>query len=266
MRSARIDVLTAATPSAMALNLSRVCSLLSLLTASACVSAAATEPTTPLSEGNATVSPYRNAAFIVDISTTKRAVKVAAPSGGIAGGSLPQRVFGGDVSVQPSLLGGDAVEMMASNYSAGVIGASAPGKILVTFDLTLVNRLRGLRLVTPTFPLPPNNVTGIQAFPIEVVALTTAGGATVTGGAITVTSPRSGTAVPSADWDGAPHSFFNDVGCGGLSNDCFRYEPFGTLDASSASPARRVGFLVDPTVGDLRVRIIVAADLQSTTR
>jgi hypothetical protein len=164
------------------------------------------------------------------------------------------------------LLASDAVEILASNYMAGAIGGTVRGKILITFDLTIVNRLRGIRLVTPTFPFPPANVTGIQAFPLEVVATTTAGGVTATSGVITVASPRAGTAAPSTDWDGAPHSFFNDVGCTANANDCFRYEPFGALEPQAASAPRRVGFLVDPTVGDLRIRIIVAADLQSTTR
>lgn len=234
--------------------------------ASACTTPTATEPVAPRTQDVLAPSPYRDAAFIVDVSTVRKSVKVAAPFTALAAPSQSLLAFDHARGAHLSLLGGDALEMVASNYSAGVVGGTVPGKVLITFDLTLVNKLRGLRLITPTFPLPPSNVTGIQAFPLEVVTLATAGGATTTGGVITVTSPRAGTAVPSTDWDGAPHSFFNDTNCGGASSDCFRYEPFGTLDALSASPARRVGFLVDPTVGDLRVRIIVAADLQAATR
>lgn len=229
----------------------------------ACARELPTETDPEISTVPAAWSPFRSAAFVADISTTRRRVAISAPTSALPSNSVAA-MWGGQASA--SLLGADAVEMMASNYSAGVVGAVVPGKILVTFDLTLINRLRDIRLITPTFPLPPANVTGIQAFPLEVVTLSTAGGVTATGGVISVNAPRSGTAVPSTDWDGAPHSFFNDVGCGGVNSDCFRWEPFGVLQPQQASAPRRVGFLIDPTVGDLRVRIIVAADLQSTTR
>jgi hypothetical protein len=104
----------------------------------------------------------------------------------------------------------------------------------------------------------------VEAFPLEVSVLTTAGRVGVSGSEINVTAPRSGVAVASADWDGAPHNFFNDVGCNASSNDCFRFEPFGILEPQTSSARRKVGFLLDPTVGDLRVRVILAADLQST--
>lgn len=247
----------------MSLPLLRVFSRLSLLLTAACVSETTTAPAATPSQDSPVLSPHRDAAFVVNVSTVRRKVSVVAPTSGSAMRTQSAQHSAIGAGMQMSLLGGDAVELLASNYSAGVIGAVVPGKVLVTFDLTLINRLRGLRLITPTFPMPPAHVTGIQAFPIEIVALSTSGQVTVTSGVITVTSPRSGAAVPSTDWDGAPHSFFNDVGCGALSSDCFRYEPFGTLEPLSASAARRVGFLVDPTVGDVRVRIIVAADLES---
>ena len=70
------------------------------------------------------------------------------------------------------------------------------------------------------------------------------------------------------DWDGngtpgsgGPHDFFNDAPCQGLANDCFRYEEYGPIGPLGSSSARRVGFLVDPTVGDFRVKMILAADL-----
>ncbi len=247
-------------------SLIRVCCLFVLVIACACSSEATTAPVSSLAQGTSTPSPYRESAFIVDVSTLRRRVAVSAPTVLLAGLPASSSAVTFGARVQPSLLGGDAVEMRASNYAAGVLGATVPGKVLVTFDLTIINRLAGLRLITPTFPAPPSNVVGVQAFPIEVAVLSTAGGVSVTGGVITVSSPRSGLAVPSGDWDGAPHNFFNDVGCGDRATDCFRYEPFGTLEPLAASPPRRVGFLVDPSVGDLRVRIIVAADLQAASR
>lgn len=234
-------------------------------TTAACSTSSTTSPEPAEVPLVSVASPYRSAAFTADISTMRRTVTISAPAGPAAvAGSVP---FGStDGTLHGSILGGDAIEVVASNYAAGIVGGTVPGKILITFDLTVVNRLRGLRLIRPTFPIPPANVTGIQAFPIEAVVLTSAGGVTATGGAISVASPRSGTAIPSNDWDGAPHSFFNDGACTAQANDCFRYEPFGVVEPLSATPPRRVGFLIDPTVGDLRVRILIAADLQPTAR
>ncbi len=221
----------------------------------------------PLMPGNtAGGSQFRNAAFVLDVSTMRRTVKISPPTA-----SLPGRTSAASLPVQAtasahlSLLGGDVIDVSVSNYVAGAIGVVVPGKILVTFELTLHNRLNGIRLVTPTFPTPPTGVSGVQAFPFEVSVVTSAGGVGAVGNEILVTSPRFGLVIASNHWDGAPHSFFNDTDCTGSSNDCFRYEPFGSIGPLGASQARQVGFLVDPTVGDLRVRLIVAANVQAVS-
>ena len=235
------------------------------LTASACAISA---PTAPESVTISTVpeSPYRGAAFVADISTLQRRVSVSAPTG------LPTSLIGGSAMIslpgggQSSLLGADAIDMIASNYSSGAVGATVPGKVLITFDLTVINRLKGLRLITPTFPTPPASVSGIQVFPLEVTTISRTGTATGAGNTVSVQTPRYGEAVASNDWDGPPHNFFGSGACTPSTTSCYRYESFGPLESQTASPARRVGFLVDPTVGDVRVRIIVAADLQVAPR
>jgi hypothetical protein len=174
-------------------------------------------------------------------------------------------IFASNGGQSMSLLGSDVIDVTVSNYVAGAIGATIPGKILVTFDITLHNRLNGIRLITPTFPTPPVGVSGVQVFPFEISVFTTSGGVGTQGNEIVVTSPRFGAAIPSNNWDGAPHNFFNDVGCTGASNDCFRYEPFGAIGPLAASETRQVGFLVDPTIGDLRVKMIIAANVQSVS-
>lgn len=231
-----------------------------LFALSACGAPASTmAPTTGVATTAA--SPYRGAAFIVDVSTTKRTVKVSPPvSGALASATSYTTLTSG---AHASLLGADAIEMRITNYAAGALGAVIPGKVLVTFDLTLVNRLRGITLGTPTFPRPPAGATGVQAFPFELSVLTAPGGVGSSGNEIVVTSPSFGAATASTDWDGEPHSFLNDGNCGAGANDCFRYEPFGMIGAEGVSTPRKVGFLVDPTVRDVRIRLLVAADVRA---
>jgi hypothetical protein len=210
---------------------------------------------------------YRGAAFIMDVNAGKRSVKITAPTSTIRNPSANMiadgRFVGSDVNA--SLLGGDVVELTASNFVAGAVGAAVPGKVLITFDLTVNNRLPGIQLATPTFPTPPAGVSGVQLFPFEISVTTTSGGVVGNGNEVIVESPRFGAVVPSNDWSGEPHNFFNDVGCTGTSNDCFRYEPFGAIAPLGASTTQNVGFLIDPTVGDFRVKMIVAGDLIATT-
>jgi hypothetical protein len=224
---------------------------------------AATAPTVPVLTS---LSAYRGAAFILDVSTTRRVVKVSPPVSAAAASTSQNPLGARSLASGPnaSLLGADVIEMQISNYVAGAVGATAPGKVLVTFDLTLVNRLRSVALGTPTFPHPPVGVTGVQAFPFEVSVVTSPGGVSSQSNQVVVTSPSFGQAIASAEWDGPPHSFFNDANCGPTSTDCFRYEPFGTIAANGTSLPRRVGFLIDPTVRDLRIKLLVAADIFPT--
>jgi hypothetical protein len=211
---------------------------------------------------------YRSAAFIMEVNAGKRTVKVTAPTSTIrtpSGQLAVDGKLGIDGGPNYSLLGADVIEVTTTNFVAGAVGAAVPGKVLITFDVTVNNRLPGIQLTTPTFPTPPSGVTGVQLFPFEISVTTTSGSATGSGNEVIVQSPRFGAVVPSNDWNGEPHNFFNDVGCTATSNDCFRYESFGTIAPLGASTSQTVGFLIDPTVGDFRVKMIVAGDLQSTT-
>jgi hypothetical protein len=243
----------------------RVSALTALLALGACAEQNAPAPVAPVLPGvSAIPTQYRGAAFIMDVSSTRRTVRITAPSSSI-NSRLNPNVLAGDANY--SLLGGDAIELLTSNFQAGALGAVAPNKILITFDMQILNKLAGLRLDTPTFPTPPSGVTGVQAFPFEISVTSSAGSVGSSGNEVVVTTPRGGVVEPSSDWgnlplgDGNNHNFFNDVGCTATSNDCFRYEPFAAIGPQGTSAAQRVGFLIDPTVGDFRAKIIVAADL-----
>ena len=76
---------------------------------------------------------------------------------------------------------------------------------------------------------------------------------------------------PSVDWkgdgtpgSGAPFNSLNDTGCPAGSNDCYRYEAYPSpVTPGATSLSRTVGFDIDPTVGNVSAKIIVAANLQS---
>lgn len=247
----------------------RVAAMTALAILGACSSDGSKAPVAPVLPSTPAIpAQYRGAAFLMDVSATKKTVRITAPSASISSKINPNVLGGG---AQYSLLGGDVIELVTSNFQAGAVGAVEPGKVAITFDLQVLNKLAGLRLTTPTFPTPPSGVTGVQVFPFEISVTTTSGGVASSGNEVVVTSPRFGAVVPSSDWgnlplgDGNFHNFFNDVGCTSTSNDCFRYEPYAPIDPQGASAAQKVGFIIDPTVGDFRVKMIVAADLQSAT-
>jgi hypothetical protein len=48
-------------------------------------------------------------------------------------------------------------------------------------------------------------------------------------------------------------------------SDCFRYETFGVLQPAVLSGVRRIGFDIDASVGQFRVFVLAAADLQPAT-
>jgi hypothetical protein len=154
------------------------------------------------------------------------------------------------------------VSLAASNLAAtgpGTDGAP-PGRILVTFDLTLTSLRNDITLVRPTFPTPPADpLHRIYLIPLEVVPTALAGNANE----VIVELPNYGTVVPGIQFDGAPHSFFIDTECGAGDNRCFRFEPYEPLPANAVSSPRSVGFLIDPTVGSFRARLLVAADFST---
>src|SRR5262249_42521338 len=78
-----------------------------------------------------------------------------------------------------------------------------------------------------------------------------------------VVPPRGGAIDVSTEWDGAPHNFFNDVGCGVNTNDCYRWEEFSPIAALNVSNTKKIGFQIDASVGDFTVKVILAADLRN---
>lgn len=201
------------------------------------------------------------AAFLAEVNLAARRVTITPPRIATAGASL-ERADRPDFS----LVGGDAVMLTTSNFAASAVGAFQPGKVRVSFDVAITNRLAGAELGGPTtFPSPPPGTTGPLLFPYDIAVATTSGGVSGggQGGDVIVILPGGGLVAPSSDWDGAPFNFFNDSGCGG--NDCYRWEEFAPIPPGTTTNVGRVGFDLDPTVGQFTARLILAADLIDTS-
>jgi hypothetical protein len=246
-------------------------------------------PAGPDLPGNPPPNPqFRQAAFIFDVNTVTKQVRITAPKSSVEGPSASLRGLKGfSASVVPvpdfSILGSDVINVSTdptSYIASGVGTGGAPaGKVLVTFGVSISNILSGVQLVKPTFPTPPSSTLDrIYMFPFETPVKTTTGGTTDSSNVVIVELPSHGEVTPSDDFDGDgqtltgdPWNFFNDTGCadgenntGNLSADCFRYEAYpAPLGPSSSSAYQVVGFVIDPTVAQFRARMIVAADLAS---
>lgn len=230
----------------------------------------------------------RKAAFIADVNMRTGKIVISAPAG-TTRDDLSLSISGGQSGPDLSILAGDAITLIANNYRASAVGAFTPGKVRVSFDVSILNKLQGYALITPTFPEPPTAGVGPVLFPFETNVTTTSGGTTVGGDGteIIIDLPSYGEVASSGDWNGdgtagsgAPHNFFNDRNCVSGDNDCFRWEAFGSdvpvpgapagtmtrgIPSLATSSARVVGFDVDPTVGQFRARLIIAADLMAAT-
>ena len=218
------------------------------------------------------------AAFVFHVNTATGQVVISKPQSTVNSLSGPARSgLGGPGGPSFSLIGGDAIDLIASNFAATGVGTGGalPGKIRVSFDLAVLNQLNGVDLITPTFPTPPPGVSGIIIFPFATHVTVTNGGVSVggSGDSVIIELPNRGEVAPSTDWDGdgtagsgAPFNFFNDTGCPAGSNDCYRWEAFAQpLTSGSVSASRKVGFDIEPTVANFSAKIIVAADLRNGT-
>lgn len=242
----------------------------------ACAEAGTGPVEPPQLPGNPTANPqFRSASFIFDVNQRTGAIKVTAPTltvNGVSASLSPE--VNGLGGPDLSLIGGDVIDVTASGFAASAVGgpcaggvAGQPGKVCVTFDVNLTNKLNGVQLIGPTvFPAPPAGTTGVILFPFDLAVTVTSGGVS-TGGQgndVLIELPSNGVVTVNDVWNGAPHNFFNDVGCAG--NDCFRWEEFaGPVAPGATTTAEKVGFFVDPTVGNFRARLIVAADLQNAS-
>ena len=174
------------------------------------------------------------AAFLADVNVRTGKVTIKAPEvtvNGLSAGAFtgPKGLNASVEAPDMSLVGGDVVDVTSSNFFASTVGQFQPGKVRVTFDVNLTNKLNGrANCIGPTvFPTPPAGTTGPLMFPYDITVAITSGG-TSTGGQgndVIVVLPSYGLVAPSTDWDGAPHNFFNDTGCpsgGTTPSDCFR--------------------------------------------
>jgi hypothetical protein len=255
------------------------------LAASVGLGACAGDPTasTP-PENPAANTELGRASFIFDVNLAQGSVTVKDPTlklqpslGGIGAGGT-----GGGPAY--SILSNDAIIVTATNFVASTVGQVVPNKVRVTFDVAISNKLPNIDLITPSFPLAPAGQTGLLLLPYTTSIISTSGGGGTGGGnTVIFERPSNGTVTPNIHWNGnssndkplnilqnpgpggAPHNFFNDASCsvGGsdeLPSDCYRYETFGIVGASLTA-TRRVGFDVDAGVGEFRIRMIAAADL-----
>ncbi len=242
------------------------------VTAAALMTACGTQGTTaPTVIGQGNAARLHPLAFTADINTRTRTISITPPTMSVAGG--PTLAIDGTDGPALSLLAGDAVRLLVSNYQASAIGAYTPNRIRVSFDVVIANRLPSVGLVTPTWPTPP--AAGVILFPIDYTA-TLAPGAVIggNGSTLVVEQPRFGAVTPSADFNGtgatgsgSPYNFFNDSDCSAAtSNDCFRWKAYDTRIAPLAESSHRtIGFDIDPSVAQFRARMIVAADLSAST-
>lgn len=234
---------------------------------------------------------FRQSQVVFDVSIRDKKVVVSIAGNSVNAGNAASGKAGSSVTLDganPSLLGKDVIQISTSNYTAGGLGqGGAPaGKVRVRFDVAITNLLNGVIMETPTFPTPPAGETGVFMFPFLTTVTNTTGGTTVEdGNTVVIETPGYGVVSPSVDFDGAAHNFFNDNACpagqvggegGGTTvpgtngttgqtsqTDCFRYERYPSIAGGTSSPARTVGFDIDPTVQQFRVRMLVAADLRN---
>jgi len=226
---------------------------------------------------------FTQAAFVFDVNVAKKTVKIGAPTTGLSGAiGTAGNGRGTAKDLNAGLQGGDVIDITASNFNAGLPGVNAPpGKIRVTFDITLTNKLSGVQLVRPggnsnvPFPTPPSlTASDIYAFPYANNVTTTTGGATGSQNEVIIVLPNRGAVETSDDWNGdgtpalsgSPWNWFNDTDCAAAgANDCYRYEAFGApLGPLASSSTQTVGYIIDATVSNFRSLILTAADLQNS--
>lgn len=249
----------------------RVAQFCALIGAIGTVACTAERTVKPIIPHYVPVAQFTPLAFTADVNLATGRVAIAPPVA--AGPGVPTLSLEAPSAPSLSLLGAEAVRLIPSNYHASEVGAFAPNKIRVSFDVTIENKLPYVALTTPTWPAPP--ASGVILFPLDYVVTTTPGD--VTGGdsnIVIVEVQAAGMIVPSVEWNGSgatgsgsPFSFFNDIGCTQVtSNECFRWEAFDlSIAPLTTSTTRTVGFDIDASVAQFRTRLIVAADLLAAT-
>ncbi len=155
--------------------------------------------------------------------------------------------------VSYALLGHNEVTTIITNVTRSNL--TSPHRSRIRFDLALKNNLHGADLVAATFPDPP--VGQVVAFPFSTEP------SSWWGSKVRATGEWNGTGQAGS---GQPWNFFNnDHHCWSSAppSDCYRWEAYGeVLPAGATTPARQVGFDVDPNVRQFRVYVVVAADIR----
>lgn len=168
--------------------------------------------------------------------------------------TMPEAAPAGGGSLSYALAGANELGVTVTNLVRSQPGQYQPGKVRVTFDVALTNKMNAASFVTPTFPKPPAGQTGLLLFPFQISE-----------------TPHVGLPKPSIDWDGdgsagsgAPWNFFNDPVCS-KGNDCYRWEAFpAPLAPQQTTSPRSVGFDLDPRITAFTVYMVLAADLKDT--
>ena len=162
-----------------------------------------------------------------------------------------------------SLLGQDALAVELRDVRRSIVGAARPGWVRVTASVRIHNRLTRTRLVPPTFPSAPDSGGGLYLFAARVEALSTPGGITVTApNELRIAVPGSGAVTPSVDWDGAPFDYWRSTPCVLPGPTCARFKRFAApVGPGDATEWRTIGFDAEPTVRDVRLHLVLAADL-----
>jgi hypothetical protein len=256
-----------------------------LLAASVGLGACSGDPTanTPAGNPDATTELGR-ASFIFDVNLAQGSVTVKDPTLRLQPSLAGLGAGGPGGGPGYSILSNDAIIVTATNFVASAVGQVVPNKVRVTFDVAISNKLPNIDLITPSFPLAPAGQTGLLLLPYTTSIISTSGGGGTGGGnTVIFERPSNGTVTPNIHWNGnasldkpgnilqnpgpggTAHNFFNDASCSigssdELPSDCYRYETFGIVGATLTA-TRRVGFDVDAGVGEFRVRMIAAADL-----
>src|SRR5262249_13102242 len=129
-------------------------------------------PDLPTLPGDPPLNPaFKRAAFIFDVSTSKKTINITVPEGitaslGRLGIGLPASVMSSGPKVNDnapvfSLVGGDVISLSVApgSYSATGVGTGGapPGKVLVKFSVQMTNLLSSVQLIRPTFPIPPSS-------------------------------------------------------------------------------------------------------------
>ena len=204
--------------------------------------------------------PPGRAGYLLEVDTRRRTARVETPR--------PSASAAGGPSF--SILEGEAIGLEVRNYSVSDIGAFSPGKVRVRFDVSVTNRLAGVALEPPLTAEGGAVVPSLMFFPLmQSAAMTTGTTAVSADGAIVVDRASHPLVEPSVDWDGdgtlarwQGFDFAGDSGCTAPAPGCSRWEALPPLGPGETSPARTVGFDIDPTVSGFRAWLLLVANLR----